>query len=116
MAVLIGSGARGTLGQGSDIDLLVELADPDWRSHDRLRDRLGRAAGRPVDLISLEAALANPLLLDGALRDGRVLVDRDRRWPALLGRRAEAARAAAEAGDALRAELHSLVSELSSDS
>lgn len=113
LAVLIGSAARGALRDGSDVDLLVELADADWRVQDRLRERLARAARRPVDLVALQAAQEDPLLLDAALRDGRVLVDRDGRWPTLLAGRAEVARAAARAGGELRAELHALVAELS---
>ena len=115
LAVLIGSAARGALREASDVDVLVQLADANWRVQDRLRERLTQAAGRPVDLVALEAAAEDPLLLDAALRDGRVLIDRDRRWPSLLAGRAQAARAAARAADELRAELHSLVSKLSSD-
>jgi predicted nucleotidyltransferase len=54
LAVLIGSAARGELREHSDIDLLVDLADSDWRERDRLRGRLSGAIGRPVDLVSLE--------------------------------------------------------------
>lgn len=115
LAVLIGSAARGALRTGSDVDVLVELADASWRVEDRLRERVARAARRPVDLVALEAAAGDPLLLDAALREGRVLVDRDGRWPSLLARRAQTARAAARAADELRRELHALVSELSSD-
>jgi predicted nucleotidyltransferase len=113
LAVLIGSAARGALREASDVDVLVELVDANWRVQDRLRERLARAAGRPVDVLALEAVARDPLLLDTALRDGRVLVDRDGRWPALLARRAPIARAAARAAAALRGELHALVSELS---
>jgi predicted nucleotidyltransferase len=115
LAVLIGSAARGTLRESSDVDVLVELADPNWRMHDRLRERLGSAAGRPVDLVAVEAALEDPLLLDAALREGRVLVDRDERWPRLLARHPQAGREAARAADELRDELHALVSELSAE-
>jgi len=115
LAVLIGSAARGELGENSDVDVLVRLAGVDWRARDRLRERLSRAAGRPVDLVALEAAHAAPLLLDAALRDGRVLVDRDDEWPALLSARPRVVRAAARAERRLRDELHALVSELSDD-
>src|SRR5262245_52992238 len=64
LAVLIGSGARGTMQEGSDVDLLVDLAGADWRARDRLRERLARAAARSVDLVMLEAAQQDPLLLD----------------------------------------------------
>lgn len=115
LAVLIGSAARGTLAEGSDIDLLVELTDASWRAQDRLRERLVGVAERPVDLVTLETATADPLLFEAVLRDGRVLVDRDGQWPALLSRRAEVARGAARAAVELRAELHALVAELSTD-
>ena len=115
LAVLIGSVARGSSSESSDVDLLVELADASWRTQDRLRERLSRAAGRPVDLVALEAAEKDPLLLDDALRDGRVLVDRKERWPALLARRPDVARAAARAAVELRRDLHAQVSELSRD-
>ena len=115
LAVLIGSVARGSSSESSDVDLLVELADASWRTQDRLRERLSRAAGRSVDLVALAAAEKDPLLLDDALRDGRVLVDRNERWPALLARRADVARAAARAAAELRRELHALVAELSRD-
>jgi hypothetical protein len=95
--------------------VLVELADASWRAQDRLRDRLARAARRPVDLVALDAAADDPLLLDAALRDGRVLVDRGRRWPSLVAERGRAARAAAHAADALRDELHALIHDLSAD-
>jgi predicted nucleotidyltransferase len=115
LAVLIGSAARGSMREASDVDVLVDLADANWRAQDRLRERLASAAGRPMDLIALEAAAQDPLLLDAALRDGRVLIDRDRRWSSLLAGRPQASRAAARAADELRGELHALVSELSSD-
>ncbi len=115
LAVLIGSAARGAMHEGSDVDLLVDLAGADWRGRDRLRGRLARAAGRPVDLVALDAAQEDPLLLDAALSDGRVLVDRDGQWGSLLARRAAVADAAARAAGTLRAELHALVADLSAD-
>lgn len=115
LAVLIGSAARGALGPGSDVDLVVELAQGKWRAQDRLADRLASAARRPVDLVELEAVTADPLLLRATLRDGRVLVDRDGTWPRLLAERARTGTAAAHAAAALRRELHGLLSELSGD-
>jgi predicted nucleotidyltransferase len=115
LGVLIGSVARGTMHKSSDVDVLVEFADANWRVQDRLRERLARASGRPANLVAVEAALDDPLLLDAALRDGRVLVDREGRWPSLLARRAQTARAAARAAEELRDELHALVAEISAE-
>src|SRR4051794_13492369 len=75
LAVLIGSAARGELGERSDVDVLVDGVSGGWRERDRLAERLSRVAGRPVDLVSLEAARADLLLLGAALREGRVLID-----------------------------------------
>jgi predicted nucleotidyltransferase len=116
LAVLIGSAARGTLRERSDVDILVGLADSGWRAQDRLRGRLARAAGRPVDLVTLEAARRDPLLLHSVLRDGRVLADRDGAWPHVRAERSETAAAAAHAAVELRGALHALVSELSRES
>lgn len=115
LAVLIGSAARGELGERSDVDLLVDVTRGGWRERDRLRERLSRAAQRPVDLVSLEAARADPLLLDAALREGRVLVDRDGEWPAIRADAARVGRAARRAQGELRDELHALISQLSED-
>jgi predicted nucleotidyltransferase len=115
LAVLIGSAARGELRERSDVDLLVGLGDSDWRQRDRLSERLSRTVGRPVDLVSLEAVKADPLLLDAALREGRVVVDRDNAWPSLLADAPRIARLARRAEGRLRDELHELVSQLSDD-
>lgn len=61
LAVLIGSAARGALREDSDVDVLVELLDANWRVHDRLRERLARATGRPVDVVAMEAAIEDPV-------------------------------------------------------
>lgn len=115
LAVLIGSAARGELREDSDVDLVVAFADEGWRGRERVRERLSRAAGRPVDLVAVEAVEANPLLLDETLRDGRVLIDRDGRWAPLRARRAEVARAATHAASTLRRELHDLLGQLSAE-
>jgi predicted nucleotidyltransferase len=114
LAALIGSTARGTAGERSDVDLLVRLADDGWRAADGLRERLSEGAGRAVDLVSLDAAQQDPLLFDAALRDGRVLVDREGLWPVLLEEQPEAQAAADAARSALRGELHSLLADLAS--
>ncbi len=116
LAVLIGSAARGRLRADSDIDLLVALADDDRRRMDALRARLERAAGRPVDLVSIESAAARPLLLHDALREGRVLVDRGARWPALLAEEPDVAARAERASQEVRKEMRALLTELSETS
>lgn len=112
LAVLIGSAARGELREDSDIDLLVHVVDDDWRARERLRARLADATARPVDLVPLEAARQDPLLLDAALHEGRVLVDRDRSWAELVADRERIAVAAHHARGDLRDELHGLISEI----
>jgi len=100
LAVLFGSTARGDDGVRSDLDLLVRFGMPGLRARALLLDRLENASGRPVQVV--EVAEAGPLLLAGALREGRVLVDRDGDWEKLVSRRgdvmarAEAARAELE--------------------
>lgn len=81
LAVLFGSAARGDQGSASDLDLLVELRDESWERRGRLNTRLEQAVRRPVDLVALSRASAS--LITAALRDGRVLVDRDGKWPSL---------------------------------
>jgi predicted nucleotidyltransferase len=98
LAVLFGSSARGREHRRSDIDLLVEL---DAASRDRLaglEERLSSATGREVQLVSARDAQASPGLLADALRDGRVVVDRDGLW-AHLKRRESSIRRAAELRD-----------------
>jgi len=113
LAALVGSAARGSQGPGSDVDLLVEFSDPSWRAQDRLRKRLADAVGRPVDFVLLEAAKADAALLNAALEDGRVLVDRDGLWPRLQADRTMIARRAARAGQRLGSEMRELLDELS---
>ncbi len=52
---VFGSVARGEEDAGSDVDILVELAEPiGWELLD-LRDRLEEALGRRVDLVTVGA-------------------------------------------------------------
>jgi len=98
LAVMFGSSARGREHRRSDVDLLVEL---DAASRDRLaglEERLSSATGREVQLVSARDAEASPGLLADALRDGRVVVDRDGLW-AHLKRRESSIRRAAELRD-----------------
>ena len=86
LAVLFGSVARGEAGEESDLDLLVEFGRDDYRAHAEAAAALEQAAGRRVQMVGLGDAARAPLLLADVLRDGRVLVDRDDRWPTLKGR------------------------------
>jgi predicted nucleotidyltransferase len=83
LAVLFGSQATGTAVAGSDVDVLVELADPSVARLAELTGRLEGRTGRDVQLVRLEDAERVPLLMSAALERGRVLVDRDDRWPKL---------------------------------
>jgi predicted nucleotidyltransferase len=77
---LFGSVARGAAGPGSDVDVAVLfsrnppalLAGPRFA----LEGDLERALGRPVDLVVLNVAPVD--LRTRVLRDGRILIDRDR--------------------------------------
>jgi predicted nucleotidyltransferase len=91
LAVLFGSVARGEAGARSDVDVLVRVRG-DWREATETALALENALGRPVQLVSLEQA-PSPLLAD-ALRDGRVLADRDGEWARLKLRSRSIARAA----------------------
>lgn len=98
LAVLFGSAARGQVGEDSDVDVLVALAEerPMYLSY--LAARLTRALGRDVDVLSLARVRAHdPALLGAILRDGRPMVDRDGSWPALIAGRLDIERAALRA-------------------
>jgi predicted nucleotidyltransferase len=111
LAVLFGSAARGDDRYGSDIDLLVELADYGRGGLPlaRIGLKLESLLERPVQLVSVLDAETSAVLLSEAIADGRVLIDRDDRWSRLkrrertLRRRAreDETRAQAEAWEAL---------------
>jgi len=82
-ALLFGSAARGDDGADSDLDLIVALRDPSLDGMVELQDRLERRLGREVDVLSVEAASSNDLLISTAVGEGRVLVDRIDLWPGL---------------------------------
>jgi predicted nucleotidyltransferase len=93
-ALLFGSAARGTAVPGSDIDVLVVLRDPGLEAVVELSAKLTAAIGRRVDLVRLEDAELEPLLLADVIADGRVLVDRQGRWRQLRRREPSLRRAA----------------------
>ena len=85
LAVLFGSQADGQASEDSDIDLLAELAEGSATRLAQLTARLERRLDRRVQMVTLREAERTPSLLADALDRGRVLVDRDARWPALKG-------------------------------
>jgi len=101
LAALFGSVARGEEGEGSDVDLLVAFdGDAGLRSAE-LGLRLGETLRRPVQVVTLDQAEAAPLLLADALRDGRVLLDRDGLWDGLRRRERAILRQARVAADSV---------------
>jgi predicted nucleotidyltransferase len=97
LCVLFGSAARGELRSGSDVDVLVRQRADDWRERLDLAERLEGALGRPVQVVAVDAVSAS--LLADAVRDGRVLVDRDGDWRR-LSRHAARIKQQAEAEEA----------------
>ena len=85
-ALLFGSAATGTDTRGSDVDVLVDLRDPSLDRVVNLSAKLTAAVGRHVDVIRFQDAQGDPLFLADVVTDGRVLVDREGRWPRLRGR------------------------------
>jgi predicted nucleotidyltransferase len=83
LAVLFGSQATGQATERSDIDLLVALTDASAARVAQLTGRLERRLGRDVQLVRVQDAEQTPTLMADALAQGRVLVDRDGRWPTL---------------------------------
>jgi predicted nucleotidyltransferase len=87
LAVLFGSSARGDDRADSDVDLLVDLADYEHKLPiARLGLKLEEILGRRVQVVALRDAIAAPVLLAEAIRDGRVVIDRDERWVKLRRR------------------------------
>jgi predicted nucleotidyltransferase len=86
-ALLFGSAARGEDTPDSDLDLLVELREPGLERAIDLSTRLEELLGRRVDVVLAEDAAENPALLAEAVAEGRVLVDREHRWPELSASR-----------------------------
>jgi len=88
-ALLFGSVARGDDSNESDVDLIVEMRDPSPVRVLDLELKLEGLLGRRVDILTLEDAAANPVLLAEAVAEGRTIVDREERW-AQLSSEAEA--------------------------
>lgn len=86
-AMLFGSVARGDHRADSDVDLLVVLRDDSLDRLVEIQDRLERASGKDVDLLTMEGAADNDVLLATAVEEGRVLVDRAGLWASLSGER-----------------------------
>ena len=82
-AVLFGSVARGDDSANSDVDLLVWMREPSPGLRRAVSRRLSDGLGRHVQIVDFEDARRDSSLLESVLRDGRALVDRGGRWPAL---------------------------------
>ncbi len=80
LAILFGSVARGDDDERSDVDLLVGFHEPGLGKGVALATRLRKHIDVSLDVILLEDALCRASFMVEVLRDGRVLVDRDRRW------------------------------------
>jgi predicted nucleotidyltransferase len=87
LAVLFGSMATGEDTERSDIDLLVVLDRDDESAFAGLRRRLQDGLGRPIHLVRLDDGQRSPSLLADVLDEGRVLIDRDEKWPGLQAQR-----------------------------
>jgi predicted nucleotidyltransferase len=88
-ALLFGSGARGTMHAGSDLDVAIGMQPGTTltpREIGSLVSDLEQAAGRSIDLVILEDA--SPAVAYRVFRDGVILVERDHR--ALADRKARA--------------------------
>lgn len=83
LAVLFGSTADGGDHERSDIDILVVLRKAEMSRVADLARRLTDKLGREIQPVRLHDAERSPALMASILEQGRVLVDRERRWPAL---------------------------------
>ncbi len=88
-ALLFGSRGRGRERDGSDADVAIGLVDGATLTAQEIGElvsRLEAATGRPVDLVLLDEA--TPGLAYRVFRDGRVILDKDRK--AFVNRKARA--------------------------
>jgi predicted nucleotidyltransferase len=112
LLVLFGSLARGDEHKGSDVDLLVGLADP-ARGSARLESRIRMITGRVAQVFDYDdLAGGAPMMLAEIVRDGRVIVDRDKVWTRLQHRRPSIEREARRARRARRARLDERLASL----
>lgn len=95
-ALLFGSSARGEDDPESDVDLLVEMRDSSLVRVVDLELKLESVLEAEVDVLTVEDAEASPLLFAEALREGRVIVDREGRWAELHSEAGKVARRARE--------------------
>jgi predicted nucleotidyltransferase len=79
-AILFGSIANGTDTPASDIDVVVDLADPDLNRVLDLSAKLTDLVGRSVDLYRFEDVQSESAIVTQVLAEGRVLVDREGLW------------------------------------
>lgn len=82
-ALLFGSVARGDDSDASDVDLIVVMRDSSLVRIVDLEMKLEESLRRRVDVLTLEDAEANPVLLAEAVAEGRAIVDREGSWPRL---------------------------------
>lgn len=113
LAVLYGSMARGENTSASDVDLLVSFAEDHPDSAIKLAVRLERGLGRDVDIARLNRIRDTaPLLLLQVIEDGRVVLDRDHLWKALLAHRDEVEQMAYRQHEAQRQRTRASIDEL----
>lgn len=103
MAALFGSAARGREHRHSDLDVLIDIDSPTPGRLAALEERLSLEAEREVRLACVSDVQASPGLMADALRDGRVLVDRQARWTEMKRREPHVRRAAERRDRELRA-------------
>ena len=87
-AAIFGSVARGDESEASDLDMAIDFDRRDRRGRIRLASKVEAVSGRRAQLLHLrDVELCAPDLLGEILVEGRVLVDRDDRWPELMRHR-----------------------------
>jgi predicted nucleotidyltransferase len=102
LAVLFGSTATGEDSDSSDVDLLIVLRASELSDQAALHRRLQEALDRRVHLVTLDDASHAPSLLIDVIDEGRVIVDRDDRWTAIVESRELVAKRARRQEAALR--------------